>query len=238
MFKTFSNRRSVGLTAFSTLALLVSLVNQSAASIFVTDLIDGINSLPIPGNQAWAGQLGDDFTTGTNGITITAVGGFDDDGDGTAGSLVWQLFNVTTGALVHSETIAASGARTPGSTINDNYVWKSLGAPLYLAPSTTYSAVAYGFDSVDKNFNTNLNPTTLDVVFNTLDLTAAGGRYSSGTGSTLPTTGAGNTASTQAYNFGAATFDYQGGVPEPTTFVVWSLLGLAGTYLWRRKTGV
>ena len=28
-----------------------------------------------------------------------------------------------------------------------------------------------------------------------------------------------------------------GAIPEPTTFVVWSLLGLIGTCWWRRKTG-
>lgn len=227
------------LTAFVTVSMLFLLVcsaNQSEASmIFVTDLIDGSNNLPIPGNQAWEGQLGDDFTT--TGITITSVGAFDDDGDGTVGSLTWRLYNVTSGALVHEEMIAATAQSAPVTpTIRDNYVWKTLASPLTLTPGT-YSVVAYGFNGTDKNFNTNMSLSTLDVVFNTVYVTAAGGRYSGGTAQVLPNLGAGNTASTAPYNFGAGTFEYGAAIPEPTTFIIWSLLGGLGICVtsWRRR---
>jgi hypothetical protein len=211
------------------LALVVALAGPSAsASIFVTNLVDGSNSLPIPGNQAYGGQLGDDFTTGNYSITITRIGVFDDDGDGTASDKIWQLFNVATGGRVAQQTVSATGARTPGSTITDNYVWADLSTPIVLAANTTYSAVAYGFTDTDKNFNTNTNLSTLDVEFSNAGLTAQGGRYSAVTfiASIMPGIGAANVASTQAYNFGAATFEYA--VPEAASIAVWSVLGLAG----------
>ncbi|MCO6045718.1 hypothetical protein NG895_17610 [Aeoliella sp. ICT_H6.2] len=219
----------------TSVGLLCSLVLSSSvsASLFVADLVDGSGSLPIPGNQAWTGQLGDDFNT-TSTIKITSIGVFDDDGDGTSGDLVWQLFNVETGALVHQETVAATGSRTPGSTIEDNYIFQTLATPLVLAAGQTYSAVAYGFDSIDKNFNTNFDLAGLDVVFSTEGLVAAGGRYSASPSASLPTIGAGNSASTQDYNFGAATFEYAV-VPEASSLIVWSCILLTGVGLaWYR----
>ena len=182
--------------------------SPAIASLFVTDLVDGANPLPIDGNQAWPGQLGDDFTVNASFISITSIGVFDDDGDGTFSDLVWQLFNVQTGVLIHQEVVAASGARLPGSAIEDNYIWETLAVPLLLPGGATYSAVAYGFNSTDENFNTNFDLANLDVVFNTAGLTGAGGRYSSPVFNplVLPQNGAGNSASVQPYNFGAASF--------------------------------
>jgi hypothetical protein len=212
---------------FKLTALTLMLVQSgfvSANQIFVTDLIDGSGSLPIDGNQAYAGQLGDDFIANAD-FSITSIGVFDDNGDGTVEELYWQLFNVTSGTLIHSETISASGPRTAGTTIEDNYLWADLASAITLFAGQTYSAVAYGFNLDDKNFNTNYGLTTLDVMFNSTDLTSAGGRYSGAFG-TLPNAGAGNVASTQAYNFGAATFEYSA-VPEPSILFLFGL-GLAG----------
>jgi len=213
----------------SILILGQSLVGPSAsASLFVTDLVDGSGTLPIPGNQAWPGQLGDDFTT-TSPISITRIGVFDDDGDGTVGDLVWQLFKVSDGSLIHEETVSPAMG-SGGMTIESNYVFVDLAMAIVLPAGMTYSAVAYGFDDTDKNFNTNMNLADLDVVFNTNGLTAHGGRYSNAGGMTLPTIGAANVASAQAYNFGAATFEYSV-VPEAASLAVWAGLGLAGTSL-------
>jgi len=214
-----------------------SLGNLATASIFVTDLVDGANPLPIDGNQAWPGQLGDDFSLQSN-ISITSIGVFDDDGDGTIGDLVWQLFNVNTGALVHSQVVLATGLRPVGGTdIEDNYVWADLVMPLLLTGSTTYSAVAYGFDDVDKNFNTNLDEPNLDVVFSSDGIVSAGGRYSNGPSATLPGIGPSNinAASDTPYNFGAATFEYAA-VPEAASVAIWSLLAAIGALVGKART--
>ena len=218
-----------------TILVFFLLLGQSsltfAGQMFVTDLVDGSGTLPIPGNQAWPGQLGDDFTV-NNDISISSIGVFDDDGDGTLGALTWQLFNVGTGALIHTQTIGPSSA-TGGSTIESNYVWADLLSSISLSAGQTYSAVSYGFDNDDKNFNTNYNLDTLDVVFNTADITAAGGRYSNAAFGTLPTIGAGNVASAQLYNFGAATFEYSS-VPEPSIIALFAA-GLFGIGFARRR---
>ena len=98
--------------------------------------------------------------------------------------------------------------------------------------------MAFGFNDLNKNFNTNLNLATLDVVFNSTGLTAAGGRYSDPGFNPLllPSNGAGNTASAQPYNFGAASFDYAV-VPEAASVAVWGMLSLAvmgGLWIRRR----
>src|SRR6478752_1178865 len=73
---------------------LLLLTNSANASIFVTGLSNGVNPLPIPGNQAWEGQLGDDFTV-TSTIRITDIGVFDSNGDGTSSLIHWQMYDVT-----------------------------------------------------------------------------------------------------------------------------------------------
>lgn len=218
---------------FSSACLVVTTAPDASASIFVTNLVDGVNPLPIPGNQDWPGQLGDDFTA-TESISISSIGVFDSDGDGTFGELIWRLYEVATGNLVHEEKVAATGLRAKGTTIEDNYIFKSLATSINLVAGTTYSAVAVGFDGIDKNFNTNFNLANFDVEFNSAGLTAAGGRYSDTDALGLPTNGAGNTASGTAYNFGAATFEYAA-VPEATSVLVWSLITGLGMIVVRRR---
>ena len=209
-----------------------------SAAIFVTNLIDGVNSLPIPGNQPWPGQLGDDFTT-TAPIVISSVGVFDSNGDGTTVPLTWRLYEVATGNLIHQEIILPS-APTGGGGIESNYIFQDLASDIVLAANTAYSAVAVGFGVGNENFNTNLDPGVLDVVFSTVDLTAAGGRYSNTALPGLPVVDAGNTVSTNPYNFGAATFVYNenGTVPEPTSIVVWSLFVGLGVIIVRRRVSI
>ena len=205
---------------------LVSFSAAASANLFVIDLIDGVNPLPIPGNQAYTGQLGDDFTV-LSAIDITSVGLFDSLGNGTVNRLTWQLFNVATGNLVHEQTIAGTGPRAPGAGIAANYAWAAPTVSLSLAPGV-YSVVGVGFSNSDPNFNTNFDLINLDVVHNNIALTAAGGRYSNeGVTAGLPTNGAGNTASNQAYNFGAASFQYRvQQVPSPGTLSL-LIFGLA-----------
>lgn len=212
----------------------------ASAEFFVQDLVNGSGNLPIPGNQAWTGQLGDDFVTGANPLAISRIGVFDSNGNGTTSVLTWNLYTVSDGALVTSIDVPVSAA-TGGSGIESNYIW--LPANIILSANTAYSVVAVGFNGdvnnpfSDLNFNTNMNLSTLDVDFTALGLTAAGGRYSaSGVTTGLPTVDVGNTVSTQLYNFGAATFDFTA-TPEPTTLVVWSgLAAIGGFVAYRRRT--
>lgn len=224
------NVSTLSLPVATACILLFTSLNASA-SIFVNNLVSPGDALPISGNQAWGGQLGDDFTT-TAEITISQIGVFDSDGNGTTVDLIWRLYNVTTGALLFQDTISASGPRTAGGpVIESNYVFKDLVVDLVLPAGGVYSAVAVGFNSANPNFNTNFSLGTLDVEFSNVDLTAAGGRFSGSAGVGLPTAdGAGNSASTAPYNFGAATFVYGSvdAIPEPTSVVVWSFIALLG----------
>ena len=222
MFRKLTVSCAALLAPIATLGGFALNVAPVSAAILVTNLVDGSNPLPIPGVQAWGGQLGDDFVT-TAPLVITSIAVFDSDGDGTSVPLTWQLFDVSTGLPVAQAVVPASGLRTPGTTIVDNYIFQSI-TPIFLAANTTYSVVAYGFDDANMNFNTNFDLANFDVVFNTLGLNAAGGRYSNpGSFLTLPSVDAGNSLSTNPYNFGAASFEYSG-VPEPMSALVWSLI--------------
>jgi hypothetical protein len=216
------------------LAILL-LAGEASAAFLITGLVNGSNPVPIPGNQPWPGQLGDDFVT-TAPLVITSIAVFDDNGDGTSVPLTWQLFDVVSGALIHQEVVPATGPRVPGTTVLDNYVIQPI-VPLLLTPSTAYSVVAFGFDALNLNFNTNLDPLNTDVVFNTIGLTAAGGRYSNGPSLLLPSVDAGNAVSNNPYNFGAGAFEYTA-IPEAGGFFTFGLccvMGLAVTWLQSRR---
>jgi hypothetical protein len=234
-------RHNIGFAAVMLCVLgLAGSASESQGSIFVTNLVNGSNPLPIPGSQAWGGQLGDDFVTGASALAINRVGVFDSNGNGTTVDILWRLFEVVTGNVVFETTVPASGARTPGpAVVESNYVFLDLLSDLILQPNTAYSAVAVGFGTGNENFNTNISPTTTDVVFSSDGLTAAGGRFSNPGDNTLPTSNGAtdNTVSTQPYNFGAATFVYgTAAVPEPASALVWSLIMAIGALAYGRRT--
>ena len=218
-------------------AFSIIVPTSHASMLFVTDLVNGPSTaLPIPGNQDFSGQLGDDFTVSEPaGIAISRVGVFDSNGDGTTVALIWRLFDVTSGALVQEETVAPTGVRLPGaSTITSNYVFESV-TPFTIGPGS-YSAVAYGFNGSNLNFNTNFDLANLDVVFSSIGIIGAGGRYSSGTSATLPTDVVGNVLSVNPYNFGAATFEFN--IPGPTGIfepASSSIVGLALAAIYTAK---
>jgi hypothetical protein len=184
---------------------------------------------PVSGNQSYTGQLGDDFTVNQD-IWINSVGAFDHLGNGTFGELYWELFDVSSGNLLYSTTIAATGTRSIGSGIESNYAWLDLAQSIKLDANTVYSVAAYGFDTTDLNFNTHFTGNPLDVGYNTIGLTApaTGSARWSGAFGTLPIN-AGNALSTQPYHFGAANFKYTTEVPEPSTLFIFALgiMGLA-----------
>jgi hypothetical protein len=210
-----------------TILVLFLLLGQSsltfAGQIFITDLDDGLGgTVPISGNQTYDGQIGDDFTV-NNDLSITSIGVFDSEGNGTTGTLTWELFDVLANALVYTQAIGPS-SQTGGTGIESNYIWADLASSIMLSAGRTYSAVAYGFGSDDPNFNTNIG--TGSVSFNTADITVAGGRYGVATGA-LP-------GASGSFNFGAATFEYSS-VPEPSILALFGagLLGLG--FVRRRK---
>lgn len=215
--------------------LLLSISSFANANLMFVTSLNQQDVTPVAGQQNYTGQLGDDFTVNQD-IWITSVGAFDHLGDGTFGDLYWQLFDVSSGNLLYSTTITATGTRPVGSGIADNYVWLDLAQSIQLDANTVYSAVAYGFDDVDRNFNTAFAPNNpLNVGYNTIGLTApaTGSARWDGAFGTLPIN-AGNALSTQPYHFGAANFKYTTEVPEPSTLAIFAL-GMIGLVSRRFK---
>jgi hypothetical protein len=220
---------------FAAVSIAVMLAANASAAFSIDNLISGTNPLPIPGNQSWPGQLGDDFLVGPSNLAITSIAVFDDNGNGTTKPLIWQLFEVTTGTLLHTQVVPPT-PNTPGPTILDNYVFAPT-APIILLAGGQYSVVATGFDDANPNFNTNIpSPPPRDVDFNETDFKAFGGRYSNGPSPFLPNVDAGNFLSGNPYNFGAAAFVYAA-VPEASSFLVMGFGGLfavGGVWIGRR----
>lgn len=214
-------------STFAAVAMIALLAANASAAFSIDSLSNVGDPPPVGGTQAWPGQMGDDFLVGPKDLFITSIAVFDDDGDGTSTPLTWQLFEVTTGTLIHSQIVLPT-ANTPGATVEDNYVFAVPTAPITLLAGGQYSVVASGFNSIDTNFNTNtVNPPNIaaDVDFNETDLKAFGGRYSNAPSLLLPTVDVGNSLSGKPYSFGDAAFVYA--VPEASSLLV---VGLGGIF--------
>jgi hypothetical protein len=101
-----------------------------------------------PGNQAWTGNLGLDFDVTTRPIIVTALGAFDNNGDGFSGTVSVQIFNRDTQAPI-GPSVSLSGAAAP--LVNGD---RFMSVPAFQLPVGHYSVVAVGFNATDLNGNT------------------------------------------------------------------------------------
>jgi hypothetical protein len=167
-------------------------------------------------NQTWAGTLGLDFTV-NHAVAITALGTFDNGGDGIVGDVRGVIYNALGQAV--TPILDFKGAVNPTGAA---YVFQALGGKIVLAAGD-YQLATWGYSAQDANFNTygaNPGPVTFDTLGGLL--TADGSHYSSpgdaGSFATIPDVG--------ATRYGGGSF-LAGAVPEPG---VWSmmLLGFGG----------
>lgn len=105
-----------------------------------------------PGNQAWTGNLGLDFDVTTKPILVTALGAFDNNGDGFSGTVQVQIFDRDTSAAV-GPSVSLSG--TNGIVVNGD---RFISVTPFQLPVGHYSVVAVGFNATDLDGNVSLGP--------------------------------------------------------------------------------
>jgi hypothetical protein len=115
-----------------------------------------------PGNQAYGGALGMDFTV-TQPVQVTALGCFDDESNGISGGTtitvqLWARNNKGTPSNLQDDTGRAVLATTnftsssPGTLLNGDR-FKGLAVPVVLT-NGDYTIVAYGYNGTERNGNT------------------------------------------------------------------------------------
>jgi hypothetical protein len=232
MFKTFPNHWKVGLTAFSTMAFLFSLATQSEASIQIisapTSVVAGqlTSDTIIYGFQETTGIGSDQEVDDLSTATAKTI---DDLGD-LANGTVTATFDSW---LFHFNPATGSSGNAVNSTGIVTFDKKILGV-IVLDESLDGTDASLGSGSTAYPTGTN---------WRGLELNAT-----PSTSTDRITVSLGNDQKTISFDFLNATTGtdqvrllVEAGaavVPEPTTFVVWSLLGLVSTSWLRRKTGV
>lgn len=120
----------------------LTMVSISASAVDTTAL----TSSRLIGNQSFDGVLGMDFDVLTP-ITVTKLGAFDSGQDGFAGTIVVGIFDRNTEALVGtSASMTGTSAPLDGSS-------RFVDVPDFFLPAGSYSVVAVGFSSSDRNGN-------------------------------------------------------------------------------------
>jgi hypothetical protein len=112
------------------------------------DVAASVNAYSIatnqPGNQQWAGTLGMDFHVNSP-IVVTALGVFDADGDGIAGTLLVAIFDSATMTPV-TPILSFSGSDDP---LVGGHRMRDLDEPVVLDVGD-YSVVVQGFSDSDR----------------------------------------------------------------------------------------
>jgi len=205
---------------FAVLALiLLTIVPMQAATIAYADPAD-------TGNEAWTGNLGEDFTVNSP-ITITALGVYDSGQGPINGDLEVAIFSSSGTQETPAEIF--TGPITSYTLIGGD-VFQTLTAPITLGPGN-YSLTTTGWSSTVLNGNANApgyTPPTLN--------TGGGAITFSGIGySTTP--GLVYLAPVSPYpanQFNAGSFQFTTS-PEPAT-LVGVALGLIGLLAFRRQS--
>jgi hypothetical protein len=151
------------LKQLSLVAAAVLMVNSFAfASTIAYDYpaVSPSSVPPNPGNQAWGGALGMDFTVNSP-IVVDSLGVFDDNQDGLNLQLTAYLYNQGTHALITSMKFATG----TGDPLVGGARFRSI-APVILAAGT-YTIVADGYGAGELNGNRNVGPGFNPAVLNT-----------------------------------------------------------------------
>jgi len=128
-------------------ALVMS--GASALTVYNTAGVGGVGGND--GNQNFGEMLGLDFTVNVAGLLVTELGAFNDDLDGINTNITVGLYNLTTNSVV----IAPVSFNGAGG--NATYLFQTLAAPVALTQGHKYSVQAFGYNSTDENFNTNVS---------------------------------------------------------------------------------
>ncbi len=185
----------------STRLIMVAVFLLSA--LIVSGQVVAYDATVQPGNQAWTGNLGLDFDVTTRPIIVTALGAFDNNGDGFTGTVTVQIFNRDTQAPV-GPSVSLSG--TNGTLVNGN---RLLSVPSFQLAAGHYSVVAVGFNATDLNGNVSVGPPYTASTENGGGLISfvGSGRYDSNTALDFPATVPPGLPSNP---FLAGTFKFQG----------------------------
>ena len=130
-------------------AAALAMSGASALTVYGTPGVGGAGGND--GNQSWGEMLGLDFTVNVAGLVVTELGAFNDDLNGITTNIMVGLYNLTTSSVVIAP-ISFNGAMGLGT-----YLFKTLAAPVALTVGQQYSVQAFGYNSTDENFNTNIS---------------------------------------------------------------------------------
>lgn len=217
-------------TLLKLVAVMASVVFTTSAHAIVAFTAVGTN---VNGGNYAGLRLGNDFNVTGNGITITHLGVFDSFSDGLVNSHTVRLFVLTadnTGTDVGSVVVGSgTGAILDGVGANGGFRYAQLAQPIFLAPGTRGSVVAYNLfgvaGNVDDTYGDNGGIPSGNVTWHGRN------RYNFDTNSVaLPTFAAGDTNRHAAGSF----LYFNGAIPEPTTAAL-GLLSLAGLMIRRRR---
>jgi hypothetical protein len=219
--KRTMSRLSDRLNSVSTLAVWVAMVavgvsaNASAADV---PLITTAGSTT--GNNAGY-TLGYDVNVGGNPIRLSALGVWDEGGDGLGAAHAVGIWNAS-GTLLGQATVPAGAAASEV----DGYVFQNLASPVDLAANTTY-IIGATFNSDDPVGATTTQQYANRNTFASPGVTFGFGRYHTGSSLGMP-----NITTTTLYTGPNALFST---VPEPASATL-LLVPLSAAALRRRRS--
>lgn len=206
--------------------LLVSAAAAVLLSSGIASATDVYTSTVAPGNQNFGGLMAETFTVNASNLVVTRLGAFDFDKNGinAASNIFVQLFDVTAGAAV-ATSASFAGAAGNGT----QWVYQPV-ASIPLINTHTYVIGAYGFNSIDQNYNSFGGASLLSFDSQSGALTSGVAFFA--VPAAFATSGTIEVPNTR---YGAGTLTVSA-VPEPSTYVMLLAgLGVVGFVAGRRR---